>query len=266
MQEKQLMMDDQKIFYRSTGKGKTVILIHGFAEDSDIWKNQVEFLKEKFLIIIPDLPGSGQSTMDDGPWTMDRFAEVIKAILDKENISICTVIGHSMGGYIAFAFAEKYPEQFTGLGLFHSSAYADNEEKKAARRKGIEFIKENGGFEFLKTVIPSLFGPTAKSEMPEPIEELVAKGKNFSSSALISYYEAMINRPNRTAILKRVKTPVLFIIGKYDNAVPMKDGLEQCHLPSLSYAHILENSGHMGMLEAPDLCNSYLEEFLSGCP
>ncbi|NOT51520.1 MAG: alpha/beta hydrolase [Chitinophagaceae bacterium] len=295
---KELLYQNKKIIYRVIGNGKPVILIHGFGEDSSVWKNQIEFLKNKCRLIIPDLPGSGQSEMIND-MSMEGMAEVIKAIIaslpsegeaspnpteggalnsDTCNVFIefsnsknppsegreaCIIIGHSMGGYITLALVEKYPELVSAFGLFHSSAYADNEEKKATRRKGIEFINQHGAFEFLKTATPNLFSPKTKDERPGLIDEQVAGLDNFSSLALVSYYEAMMQRPDRTELLRKTTVPVLFIMGEYDNAVPMQDGLKQCHLPENSYIHILRRSGHMGMLEEPGISNETLEKFLS---
>ena len=113
------------------------------------------------MLIVPDLPGAGKSDMIDD-MSMEGMAEMLKAIIDKEKISSFVLIGHSMGGYITLAFAEKYPQYLIKFGLFHSTAYADNEEKKAIRRKGIDFIKEHGAFEFLKNTTPNLFSPDYK--------------------------------------------------------------------------------------------------------
>ncbi len=143
---KEFLYQTKKIFYRSEGSGKPVVFIHGFGEDEGVWKNQVEFLKDNlsadetgFKLIIPDLPGSGKSEMIDD-MSIEGMAEVIKAILDdslqKENTKIsestkvlplgedlsgAVLIGHSMGGYITLAFAEKYPEYLKAFGLFHST-------------------------------------------------------------------------------------------------------------------------------------------------
>jgi pimeloyl-ACP methyl ester carboxylesterase len=236
---KQLLYEGKKIVYRVTGTGKPVLLIHGFGEDAAVWKNQValepevSLLNGNFKFIVPDLPGSGRSEMI-GDMSMEGMAEVIKKMVEVETDGFgkgCVVIGHSMGGYITMAFAEKYPDQLSAFGLFHSSAFADSEEKKATRRKGIAFINEHGAFEFLKTTAPNLFSPQTKEERGDLIDEQVAAGHNFSAPALVSYYEAMIKRPDRTAILEKTTVPVLFIMGKYDNAVPVEDGLKQCHLP-----------------------------------
>lgn len=247
--------------YRVTGSGKPVMLVHGFGEDGEIWNNQVHFLKEKVKLIIPDLPGSGQSEMIED-MSMEGMAEVLHSIIHEEEIERCTVIGHSMGGYILLALAEKYWNHLDAFGLFHSSGYADSEEKKTVRKKGIAFIQEHGAFEFLRTTIPNLFSQQTKDERPELIDKLISSLNNFSADALVSYYEAMMNRPDRTGMLQKALVPVLFIMGKYDNAVPLKDSLEQCHLPEKSYIHILHQSGHMGMLEETEKSNRILEEFL----
>ncbi|MGB5030268.1 MAG: alpha/beta hydrolase [Chitinophagaceae bacterium] len=258
---KEIQITGKKIFYRVTGEGNPVMLVHGFGEDGTVWNNQVDFLKDKFRIIIPDLPGSGKSELIENS-SLEVMAEVLHQIIHEEDIDHCVMIGHSMGGYITLAFAEMYWNHLTAFGLFHSSAYADSKEKITTRQKGIEFINEHGAFAFLKTATPNLFSPLTKAENPGLIDKQINSLDNFSPAALVSYYEAMISRPDRTAILLQATVPVLFIIGKYDNAVPPEDSLQQCHLPEKSYIHMLNRSGHMGMLEEPQQSNQILEKFL----
>lgn len=244
--------------YRIVGAGAPVVLVHGFGEDSSIWRNQVDHLKDKVKLIIVDLP----TKEDENKWTLPYFADLIKNILDIENIETCNMFGHSMGGYITLAFADKYPDRLKGFGLIHSSAFADSDEKIATRRKGIAFIKENGAAPFLETMIPNLFSPLSREKQQALVNETKRFKDNFSPDALVRYYEAMIERPDRTDILKESKIPVLFIMGKYDTAIPLEDGLKQCHLPENAYIHILRNSGHMGILEEPGESNMALDEFL----
>lgn len=258
---KEIQITGKKVFYRIIGEGNPVMLVHGFGEDGTVWSNQVDFLKDKFRIIIPDLPGSGKSELIENS-SIEGMAEVLHQIIHEEDIDHCVMIGHSMGGYITLAFAEMYWNHLSAFGLFHSSAYADSKEKITTRQKGIEFINEQGAFAFLKTATPNLFSPLTKAENPGLIDKQINSLDNFSPAALVSYYEAMINRPDRTAILLQTTVPVLFIIGKYDNAVPPEDSLQQCHLPEKSYIHMLNRSGHMGMLEEPQQSNQILEKFL----
>ncbi|MGB4846193.1 MAG: alpha/beta hydrolase [Ferruginibacter sp.] len=272
MEQKTFTYQASKIFYRTVGKGNPVILIHGFAEDGDIWKNQIEFLKDHFTLIIPDLPGSGKSEMIND-MSIEVMAETIKEIIDVEVFKVSStkgdlegaevcLIGHSMGGYISLALAEKYPAMFSSIALVHSSAFADSEEKKANRLKSIEFVKKNGAFEFLKAVIADLFTENWYAGNRKIVDDLIEKSKNFTDEAIIAYYHAMINRPDRTSILKNFNNPILFIIGEHDKAVPFQQSLQQSYLPDQSHIHIFRNSAHMGMLEEKEKVNKVLLQFL----
>ena len=257
---------NKEISYTVHGVGKPVILLHGFGEDSNIWRNQIEALQNHCLII-PDLPGSGKSEILDGDCEMDDYAEVVKALWDKESVGKdekdFTLIGHSMGGYISLAFAKKYPELLNALGLFHSSAFADNEEKIKARKKNIEFIKKNGAGIFLEATIPNLFSENTKKNHPELVEKLIMLSYNLSPEALIQYTNAMIKRKDSASVLKSFPKPILFIIGIHDEAVPLEASLKQCYLPGIAQVNFLQNSGHVGMWEQPDLSNKFLKGFLS---
>lgn len=263
---KRVNFRNKKISYEVEGTGNPVMLLHGFAEDGRIWNYQVENLKKNYRLIIPDLPGSGKSEMLEGEVSLTDYAEAIKVIADEEiyleNETQLIMIGHSMGGYITLAFAERYPELLTGVGLFHSSVFADDEQKKETRRKGIDFIKKNGPELFLKNTTPNLFSEQTKAEVPELIEKLIALSKNFSGESLIQYYEAMINRPDRSVIVKSFKKPVLVIAGMYDNAVSIQSSLSQSYLSDVTYFNILKLSGHMGMWEEEAPSTLHLENFL----
>lgn len=260
-EDKKVMYEDAEIQYAVIGSGQPVVLLHGFGEDSSIWAHQIAFLKNRFKLLVPDLPGSGKSTLLKGEAvSMSDYALCIKGILEKEEIEKCTMIGHSMGGYITMAFAEKYPEYLTAFGLFHSSAYADDTDKILTRKKAIEFINKNGAAAFLATSISGLFKDAEISR--NDINNLLENGNNFSPQALIQYYEAMISRPDRTDVLKNSKVPVLFILGEYDKAVPFKSGLEQSTLAKTTYVNILRRSAHMGMLEETEKSNKILADFL----
>lgn len=268
MQINSIIYQQAIVKYSVAGSGKTVVLIHGFGEDGTIWQSQIDFLKPHFRVIVPDIPGSGQSAFIPGA-NIETYAEIIKLIIDNEAQSFplqeaeeLTIIGHSMGGYITMAFAEKYPQYLNSFGLFHSSAFADTDEKKEARRKAVEFIKKKGGYTFLKLTMPTLFAKTFTEEYPEKISALIEKGKSFTNATLIQYYEAMINRPDRTAVLQNFNNPILFIMGEHDQAIPLQSGLQQCYLPVQSNVNILKRSAHMGMLEEKDKANNLLFNFI----
>ena len=273
MEEKVLNWNGKKIFYRVSGRGKLVLLLHGFGEDGDVWQSQVDVLEKQYRVIVPDIPGSGKSELIDNA-DIETYAEIIKEILNVESPQVSpfggdlegagvSVIGHSMGGYITLSFAEKYPGYLKSFGLFHSTAFPDSDEKKQVRAKAIEFIKEKGAHTFLKTSTPGLFTEKFTKTNTGTVDALIEAGKTFTEAALIQYYKAMMERPDRTNVLRNCDKPVLFVMGQYDNAVPMQSSLKQCYLPLVSHVHILRESAHMGMWEETDEANDILTRFLS---
>ncbi len=264
--QKSIRFRGESISYEVKGAGLPVMLVHGFTEDHRIWDLLLVGMEDKYYGILPDLPGSGRSVFNRDLTELKDFAEALYAITDAENISRMVLIGHSMGGYISLAFAEKYPDKLSGLGLFHSSSYADSPEKKESRDKNIQFIQKNGSALFVGQAIPGLFSDEFKSEHPEEIRRLVSLYANFEQESLVQYLHAMKQRPVTSEVLKSIDKPVLFIMGKEDKAVPLKDALEQCHLPQVSYIHILTHTAHMGMIENTSLCNSFIDQFLEQIP
>jgi len=270
MQEKEITLKQKKILYRTIGEGPVVVLLHGVPFDGSLWSNQFAAFPE-YKLIIPDLPGSGRSERIDD-MSMEGMAECVKDIIVHETASLffksgephsVILIGHSMGGYIALALAEKHPELLNGLGLFHSSAYADSEERKEGRKKTIQLLKEKGAGEFARNSVPNLFSALTREQSPALVEEQINIGGNFSAEILVNYQEAMMQRKDRTEVLRKATVPVLFILGKYDAVVPLKDGMEQCSLSDLNYIHVLEKAAHVGMKEEPIETNTVLVNYLT---
>jgi pimeloyl-ACP methyl ester carboxylesterase len=262
--EKFIDIDGRPLFYRVMGTGKPVVLLHGFAEDGTIWQHQVEALQASYRLIVPDLPGSGRSGMSED-MSMEGLAASVKQVIADElpGNEPVVMIGHSMGGYITLAFAQKYPERLQAIGLFHSTARADNEERKALRQKGIEFMLQHGAELFIRQTTPNQFSPSFKQEHPEVVQEILERYSNFSNESLVQYYRAMMVRPDRTDILKKSIWPVLLIAGEHDMGIPPEQLMQQSYLPSLSYIHLLKHSAHMGMLEEQELSNKFLADFLA---
>jgi pimeloyl-ACP methyl ester carboxylesterase len=251
------------LFYEDAGYGFPIILLHGFGEDRSIWDEQVVELSKKYRVLVPDLPGTGKSIMhNELPITIESMAGAVYTLLHHEVIDQCILFGHSMGGYISLCFAEKYPQYLKAWGLIHATAYADSAEKKQTRTKGIEVMENYGGQAFLKNTIPNLFSEESKKRIPAEISTLINKSASFQTTSLQAYYATMRDRPDRRDILEQTHAPVLFIAGTEDIAAPLTDLLAQSHLPNKSYIHVLENVGHMSMLEAPHLLNQYLLQFL----
>ena len=180
--EKQISFRGQPLSYAVHGAGLPVLLLHGFTEDHIFWDEPVCFLREKYQLIVPDLPGSGHSPFNPALTSLDLQAEAVRAVLDAERIAAAVLIGHSMGGYISLSFAEQFSGMVQGIGLFHSSPFADGAEKIAVRTKSIESIRQYGSAPYISQAIPGLFAARFTSEHPEKINDWVQRYANFFGS------------------------------------------------------------------------------------
>lgn len=129
------------VSYTSVGKGKPVVLIHGFGEDHRIWHKQLPSLQTNHNVLLPDLPGTGAS-VPFHDLSIESMADAVLLMLEEEQIDRCIMLGHSMGGYVTLAFAEKYPERLQAFGLIHSTAYADSEEKKKPAKNQLHLYRK----------------------------------------------------------------------------------------------------------------------------
>ena len=236
------------INYNIWGQGKTIVLLHGYLESKEIWNEFADKLAENFQVITLDLPGHGNSSLPNGSLTVEKMAESVKLILDKEKISSCVLIGHSMGGYVALAFLALYPELLSGFCLFHSSPFADTKEKKQNREREINIIRQGKKAQVYTSHFPNAFAKENVKIFADEIEKCKERAKNMSDIGIIAALEAMKNRPDRSKILKTTKVPVQYIIGERDNFIPMEI-LNKLQLPDHSEVVVLEKSGHMGFIE-----------------
>ncbi len=260
--EKTISFQNKKGFYTDSGSGKTLILVHGFGEDGSVWDALRETLSKKYRVLAPDLPGYRHSELPESALTIEYMADFLKAILDIEKIEHPAIIGHSMGGYVTLALTEKYPHQPERIGLFHSHAFADDAEKKAGRRKAIEFVGKNGTDGFIHELYNNLFGSAFIQNNKSEFERLKEKAKKYPPETIMSGLQAMAERPDRTHVLKSFRNLVLFILGKEDKAIPWEKSIEQSQFPAVSDIHVFENAGHMGMLEEPVKSLNIIEVFM----
>lgn len=242
-------MTGQNLTFTEAGEGLPVIFLHGFCETKELWNNYLEPLSKICRVILMDLPGFGDNPPLSSPLTIADMAEQVYHTIVNLGIEQCMMIGHSMGGYVALAFCEKFPSRLKGLGLFHSTAFADSLEKKQARDKTIDFIERYGTEEFVEEFVPPLFFEGRRKDFKEEIKSMVEMGKKAAKSSVIESIRAMRDRKDRTKVLEKSHCPVLFIVGKNDIAIPFAGSQGQYALPSYSTIHILNNTGHMGMIE-----------------
>jgi len=254
---------DQLAFYDKGNGDQTILLIHGFGEDHNIWKNQIEFLSTYYRVIAPNLPGVHCKPLalhhSQTP-NIQMYVEVLHELMHHLSIDQYYIIGHSMGGYIGLSFADYYVNHVQGLLLFHTTTYEDNEVKKTSRMKVAEFIQEWGVSKYLETATPNLFGDAFKKSNPAAILDVMDSGLGISQEAMIQFVFAMRNRKPMTHLLLQNKIPIWMIAGEADLAVTIQDSLEQIKLLPSSNSLVLKEVGHMGMLEATEHVNQFIHQ------
>lgn len=252
-----------RLAYMEDGKGIPVVLLHGFCETKEIWNETISCLSKTARVIAPDLPGFGDNPALSSSVSIDTMAEDVYDFLQDLEIKEGIVVGHSLGGYISLALAEKYPEWIQGLCLFHSTALADTEEKKEKRNKTIVALENNGIEAYAGSFIRGLFYEPDNPRLKGTIETLMEDIAGTHLSTAIEVTKAMRDRPDRTQVLKNADYPVLFIAGKEDTAVPLLTLQEQVFMPEGTvYFQALLHTAHMGMFESKEETLEILSAFV----
>ena len=246
--------------YSDKGKGRAIVLLHGFPENLHIWDEFSEELSKNYRVISIDLPGFGETECFGYVHSMELMAQCVHSVMQQLNLRRYVVVGHSMGGYVAIAFAELFTENLRGLCLFHSTTYADNEEKKVDRTRGIAAVKKHPA-QYLKAFSTNLFADANDSHIKR-LQEIISTSK---PRGIIAALEGMKMRPNREIILKFALYPVLFIFGKKDRVINHEMALPQTEVPSKCEVVLLENAGHMGFYEEPGETLNALRKFAYRC-
>lgn len=241
---------------------RAILFIHGFCETMGIWETFSAGLKDEYTVITIDLPGHGESVLIKSEFSIEDIADHVMNELKSHGINQCFVIGHSLGGYISLALCELYPESITGFGLFSSTTFPDDEEKKKVRDKVGSFIEEHGHKEFIDSFVPNLFTPENRRKFTAEIENLKLEAYKTSTESIVAYSQAMKNRPDRTQLLSSDK-PKFIIAGDRDMAVKIDASREMLGYISASDGLILKDTGHNGFLEDTTAALSFIKSFLT---
>lgn len=236
-----------KIRYTDSGKGRVVVFLHGFLESLEMWRFY-ENLPNHIRKITIDLPGHGKSDNFGYVHSMELMAESMRAVLKKEGIRKVVIVGHSMGGYVALAFAELYPDMMKGLVMYFSSAAADDKNKKLNRNRAIKLVERNKN-SFVSSSIPLLFADHNRVKYRKTISHLVKNAQKMGVQNIIAAIGGMRDRYDREIILKFAPYPVGYIIGELDPILPKDILIQQSKLAEQSSLTVLKKTGHMGFIE-----------------
>ena len=247
------------LHYQISGNSNDIIvLVHGFCENHTCFNSILPLLSRHYKVICPDLPGFGKSELLEKS-SMEMVADCLKDLLYQLNVSQCVMLGHSMGGYVTLAFANKYPEYLSAIGLLHSTALADNAERLEKRKQVINFIEKNGKEAYINNFIPTLFRDKDNHKLA--CDMLLEEAKSGPQQGIIDAVKAMMDRKNQEAYLMNTDLPVFFAVGKYDELIPKNDMPKQASSCKQSEICYLEQSAHCGILEEPEKLSNAIIKF-----
>lgn len=234
------------IFYSEQGVGDCIVLLHGFLENSNMWNDLIPEISKKHRIISIDLLGHGKTGCLGYVHTMELMADVVAVVLNHLKIKKAYLIGHSMGGYVALAFAEKNPNKVRGLCLMNSTTTADNMARKQNRDRAIIAVKQNHKT-FIRLAIGNLFRPKNRKIFSEKIKDITQEALEMPLQGIIAALEGMKIRKNRSAFFKQAHFKKMIIIGRKD---PVLEYTALIQIATSSNAEIVEFSdGHMSHIE-----------------
>lgn len=234
------------LHYTIQGFGSAIVLLHGFLENISMWKNIIPHLAKKNKVISIDLLGHGNTENLGYIHTMEEQAKMVKFVLNHLKLRKYTFIGHSMGGYIALAFAELFPKNIKKICLMNSSAQADDDEKKRNRDRAIKAVKHSPKT-FVKLAIPNLFSEANKTNFAKEIELITQEALQTSPQGIVAAMEGMKIREDRTSILNSSDFSILMIISKLDPALAYQDLIDQTKNTSVLTQEFPD--GHMSHIE-----------------
>jgi pimeloyl-ACP methyl ester carboxylesterase len=247
-----------EIYYRKSGKGPAVVLLHGFPMNHQVWNDFAVELSHNYTVYTPDLPGLGRSPILPGQFTLQDVARTMNVWLEEHGIASPVLIGHSMGGYVALEMARAYPLRFKGLVLFHSTSVEDSAEKKESRTKVVKFIADNGVLAFTSNFIQPLFADPNHSAVSS-VKDITVQA---TAEAVCGYTEAMRDRRDNTEFLSHYARPVLLIGGDKDKGISTESLTLQAKSNAMAELHVLESTGHMGMFEKKEESLKVISAFL----
>jgi pimeloyl-ACP methyl ester carboxylesterase len=260
--DKVLLDGNKKLHYSDNGTGNPVVLLHGYLECGMIWNDFAAALGRHYRVLCPDLPGHGASDVLGEVQHMEMLAESVMAILEETGEKKVVMVGHSLGGYVAMAFLERFPERLSGLSLFHSHPLADAPQTIAKRKKEIKLIEQGRKDLIYNVNIPNAFATKNLERFSSEIEKAKQLAANTPDQGIKAMLRGMMERPDHGPLLQQTPTPFLWILGQLDHYIPYNEIQQQVVLPENGHLFTLENSGHMGFIEEFDQSLRVLRDFI----
>ncbi len=257
------LVGSRTIRYLEAGQGRPVVLLHSFPLHAEQWRFQLEHVPAGWRFIAPDLPGFGPGADDGDPvLTVDGHAEQVMALLNELGIDAASVVGVSMGGYVAFGLVRLAASRVSALVLADTRAEADTPEARARRDRMLELIDREGVEALAPEMLPNLLGATTRRERPEVVSEVTRLINGNSAMAVRAAVQALRDRPDSRPLLAGIRCPTLLLCGEEDTITPPEASEAMQRAISGARLQLLPGAGHLSNLEDPGAFSRALEDFL----
>jgi 3-oxoadipate enol-lactonase len=243
------------------GRGSPVVFLHAFPFDSRMWEPQWQDLTARHRMIVPDLRGFGRAGDRPPHHTLDAHADDIAGLLDALGLGAATLVGVSMGGYVALAFAHKHPQKLAGLVLADTRATPDGDEGRAGRQKAIEAVRSSGVRGFVDELLPKLLAPGTSDETLSELRDIAGSQSPEGVTAALG---AMRDRPDFTPYLAKISVPTLVLVGDKDTLTPRSDAEALAKGIPGARLVVVPDAGHLSNYENPESFNRSVMDFLRG--
>ena len=252
----------RRICYTATGEGTAIVLLHGYLESSEVWNGFRDKLSSEFRVISVDLPGHGLSDIYEETHSMEFMATVIKELLDSLSIEKVFITGHSLGGYVALAFLELFPDYLSGYCLFHSHPFADSPEAIDKRKREIAIVKAGKKHLMYPDNVIRMFAPSNIDKNSEALRRSKEIASKIPGDGIIAVLNGMMQRPSRVVVMEEGRVPCLWILGYMDNYIPYDVIQTKVILPVNARVVLLRKSGHLGFIEEEDKSVEAIRNFV----
>jgi pimeloyl-ACP methyl ester carboxylesterase len=258
---KQIQFKNTTVSYSDTGKGTSIVLLHGFLENQSMWDKYITTFSKKNRIITIDLLGHGETECLGYVHTMEDNADAVHAVLAELRIRKVILVGHSMGGYVALAFAELYPEYVKGIALLNSTARADSEERRVNRDRAIRAVKQSF-INFISLSIANLFSEGNRERLVNEIESVKNKALKTPLQGIVASLEGMKIRNDREVLLHLTTFPKLLVLGEQDPVLKHDETKQQVENTEVQL--VVFPDGHMSPIENEIELTAVLLKFFKG--
>lgn len=253
--------------YEDAGRGRPLVLLHGFPLTQAMWQPQIAALQGGYRVIAPSLRGFGGTDAFTGTPSMDQMADDVAALLDQLSIrEPITLGGLSMGGYVVLAFARRHAARLRALILADTRSGPDSAEGKANRDRVIAFMHDHSAADLLEDMLPKLVNAETRTHRPAVVAEIRRIAASQSPAAIIAALQALRDRPDSTPLLSQISVPTLVLIGSDDTLTPPAAADELAAGITGARRVTIPDAGHLSNLEQPEHFNQEIRAFLEALP